>query len=525
MAKQIPNDIDKWNLCKWTDTEKAMLSQIQRRVFELRARKYLNADIKEMLNLKDRHISSCIKFTLEGNFWTPGRSQGGHPQYLSDSDILQFQFDIRKDLIDLDCMKTITAYHYCYDLKEKRYQRAIQLSSIINLDLKKAKSINRAIQSLMPSPPSTSSLYNMCDRNGIIIKNPQSLEEACRKHCNISSIKSIFRKHGHYFGRDPRLIWNADETSSAASKKYKVLVSSSSDIPLSSKPPEEQHITGIFPFNAAGTKMDPFMIINGVQSLPDELKNFECFFASQKSGWVTLKIFDIFCLYFTNKISLYRQQLPEDIRNDTIILLVDNHSSRFTSLGIEYLNQNNIKLITFPSHCTHVLQPFDVSVARALKSRITTSKINKELNDFVSTLPTKAAKARYITIYSMCESWRMIPQLILQNAFKATGIHPLDEDTAVNNKYVYPSNVQIPSQRRYRINTSNEELTTDQNRLLIAEKTYSKKYTNVNQIPKFSDATITSYCKNTSNLSAGFALSDIPRLFKQTGPRTLTIFF
>lgn len=85
--------------------------------------------------------------------------------------------------------------------------------------------------------------------------------------------------------------------------------------------------------------------------------------------------------------------------------------------------------------------------------------------------------------------------------------------------------MQIPSQRRYRINTSNEELTTDQNRLLIAEKTYSKKYTNVNQIPKFSDATITSYCKNTSNLSAGFALSDIPRLFKQTGPRTLTIFF
>ena len=93
MAKQIPNDIDKWNLCKWTDTEKVMLSQIQRRVFELRARKYLNADIKEMLNLKDRHISSCIKFTLEGNFWTPGRSQGGHPQYLSDSDILQFQWN------------------------------------------------------------------------------------------------------------------------------------------------------------------------------------------------------------------------------------------------------------------------------------------------------------------------------------------------------------------------------------------------------------------------------------------------
>lgn len=85
----------------------------------------------------------------------------------------------------------------------------------------------------------------------------------------------------------------------------------------------------------------------------------------------------------------------------------------------------------------------------------------------------------------MCKSWRIVPQLILQNVFKATGIHQLDKGIAVNNKYVYPSNVRIPRQRRYQINSSNDELTADQNRLLISEKTYSKKYTNVNQIPNF----------------------------------------
>ena len=101
----------------------------------------------------------------------------------------------------------------------------------------------------------------------------------------------------------------------------------------------------------------------------------------------------------------------------------------------------------------------------------------------------------------------MTPQIILENAFKSTGIYQLNEEVADNNKYVYPSNVKIPSQRRNWINTSNEKLTTNENRLLIAEKTYSKKYTNINQIPLFSDMTIISYCKDTRNLSAGFALS------------------
>ena len=76
--------------------------------------------------------------------------------------------------------------------KKKRYQRAIQLSKIINLDLKKAKGINRTILFLMSYPPSSSWLYNMCERNGIIIKTPHSLEERRPKHCNISSIRSFF---------------------------------------------------------------------------------------------------------------------------------------------------------------------------------------------------------------------------------------------------------------------------------------------------------------------------------------------
>lgn len=87
------------------------------------------------------------------------------------------------------------------------------------------------------------------------------------------------------------------------------------------------------------------------------------------------------------------------------------------------------------------------------------------------------------------------------------------------------TSLQIPNQRRDSINSLNAELTSYQNRLKTAIKTYSKKFTKVNQIPSFSERTIIANCKDNSNLNTGFALSDIPKLFKQTSPRKLLIFF
>ena len=61
-------------------------------------------------------------------------------------------------------------------------------------------------------------------------------------------------------------------------------------------------------------------------------------------------------------VDKYKTDLPQDIEDEPTILIVDNHSSRYNSFAIEYLALHNVQLLTLPPHCSHLLQPFDVSI-------------------------------------------------------------------------------------------------------------------------------------------------------------------
>ena len=139
--------------------------------------------------------------------------------------------------------------------------------------------------------------------------------------------------------------------------------------------------------------------------LPDELKGLQAHFFSQKSGWMTNFLWNAFSIFFSHDISKYRLSLPVEIRWDEIILLVDCHGSRISSFAIEYLKIFNISLITLPSHTTHILQPFDVCVAKSLKSRINKYSLSTLYNIQVNNFNSKRKKVRYLTVLSMIDAW------------------------------------------------------------------------------------------------------------------------
>jgi hypothetical protein len=47
--------------------------------------------------------------------------------------------------------------------------------------------------------------------------------------------------------------------------------------------------------------------------------------------------------------------------------LIDNHDSHERSKPIEVAMKNNVILMTFPSHCTHIVQMLDLSFFKPLK--------------------------------------------------------------------------------------------------------------------------------------------------------------
>ena len=184
------------------------------------------------------------------------------------------------------------------------------------------------------------------------------------------------------------------------------------------------------------------------------------FFASQKSGWMTNKLFVSFCIYFVCNVNNYRLSLSQNIRNEKIILLVDNHPSRCNSWAIEFLVRHNIDLLTFPPLTTHVLQPFDECIVGPLKTRLASHKASELTRNIAQEFQNDAQKARYLTISSLLNAWKSIPTELLSKSFKCTGISPLDSSIPLNNKLTNQVVHPIPPGRRNTLNIGCKLLTS-----------------------------------------------------------------
>ena len=496
----------------WTADELEILPDLQRQICETRSRGYSYQDIARGFGLSGNGaVATCIRRTLAGNKWSPGMGPGGS-SYLSDIDSIIFVKTIETQGADLNCLKTAQAMSVAYGLRTARVARANELVTQMKLVPRKGKNgedggIQRTLRSLEEYVPSTSWLHEFCSRNDIRIKNPETLEQARRTFCNSAAIRAFFRNNSEAFRKDPRLLFNADETSSASSKKFKVLCSALGR-PITPDEDHEEHYTGIFPFNAAGEKLKATIIIPGIKNFPDELQGIDCHLFSQANGWMTTYLFGMFCINFSHDVSVYRLSLPKELRSEEVILIVDCHPSRINSFAVEYLHKQNIRLITLPAHTTHVLQPFDVVVARSLKSSITKYKLSFQQNEQLNKINTARGKARYAIVASMVYAWKRLDPCVLIQGFQQTGISPCEERMPLSSPYIPPPNAAgaVFNLRRGTFDISNKDLSCDQERIRLAEKCYQTNYASVDDIPKPLQHCAEFYM-NKYNLREGMVLS------------------
>lgn len=150
--------------------------------------------------------------------------------------------------------------------------------------------------------------------------------------------------------------------------------------------------------------------------------------AANKSGWINSDIF-VSVLKHIQKHTLCTKDNP-------ILLLCDNHESHVSLEAINYAKENGIIYLSFPPHTSHRLQPLDVGVFAAFKS-----KLKIAFNNWHIMNPGKA-----LTIYN-------IPKLVkiayfesftaksITSGFNKPGIWPLnelafgDEDFALTEVY------------------------------------------------------------------------------------------
>ena len=161
-------------------------------------------------------------------------------------------------------------------------------------------------------------------------------------------------------------------------------------------------------------------------------------------------------------------ELPNAYRNQRCILIVDNHPSRMNSSAIEFLLSQNIKIVTLPAHCSHVLQPFDVAVAACVKAKITRARLIDFPPRFFWEYNSKIMKVRYSIVHAIVTSWEEVSRDILLKGWEKSGICPFDMNKGLQNTLT--NQVIIPNNQRNVFSISNKDLSLPNNRLQIAQK-------------------------------------------------------
>ncbi|CAG7678555.1 unnamed protein product, partial [Allacma fusca] len=95
----------------------------------------------------------------------------------------------------------------------------------------------------------------------------------------------------------------------------------------------------------------------------DRIRSFPAgsIFEKSKRGWSTSQTFLVWLKHFRTHAAAER--------GTKVLLLLDNHSSHVCYDAVMYAAKNNIEMLTIPPHCTHKLQPLDISFFGPLKSK------------------------------------------------------------------------------------------------------------------------------------------------------------
>lgn len=167
--------------------------------------------------------------------------------------------------------------------------------------------------------------------------------------------------------------------------------------------------------SATGNFVPPMLIYPRVR-MKEEL---ECgapngtLFRAHPSGWMQS---DLFVDWFKHFI-----QYTKPMASDPVLLILDGHASHTKNLEfLELARDNCVTVISLPPHCTHRLQPLDVSLMGPLKTYY-----NKAIEKFHRI--TNGQPVRQVNIAALFgEAYKKAAVAeTAENGFRQCGIYPL----------------------------------------------------------------------------------------------------
>jgi hypothetical protein len=109
-------------------------------------------------------------------------------------------------------------------------------------------------------------------------------------------------------------------------------------------------------------------------------------------------------------------------------LLVDGHNSHYTVEFLTYAVDNNIAVLCYPSHCTHIYQGLDVVIFSPLKKFWQQERDREEREN-----GQKVSKSNFLSVYGRAHL-RALTQVNIKAAFRKTGVYPFNPSVITDDK-------------------------------------------------------------------------------------------
>ena len=114
-----------------------------------------------------------------------------------------------------------------------------------------------------------------------------------------------------------------------------------------------------------------------------------------------------------------------------VVLFFDGHHSHMSISLIELARSNNVHLVCFPPHCTHILQPLDVSVFGPVKA--TWRKVLKEHQ--LETCAATVTKEEFPMLLARLLEKSFLPRQLTSGFYKC-GLCPLSREAIPSHKLI-----------------------------------------------------------------------------------------
>ena len=132
-------------------------------------------------------------------------------------------------------------------------------------------------------------------------------------------------------------------------------------------------------------------------------------------------------------VTVFDPQTRERAAGNPRVLILDGHSSHYTSEFLKYSQEHNITLLGYPPHCTHALQGLDVVCFGKMK--ITWKKV---INDFEQDYANAVTRDDFTFLFGSAYNTAFDADTV-KAAFRVTGVYPYDR-TVITEEQMKPSN-------------------------------------------------------------------------------------